>query len=108
VDEGREIVREGDAGDRFYMVARGKVEITKTNEDGSQRRVTVLENGDYFGEIALLENRPRTASVRALQATTLLVLHRARLLELMQRLPELRTTLVAEADKRSRSLVEPA
>ncbi len=103
----RDIVREGDPGDRFYMIARGRVQVTKAQPDGSQRRVAVLENGDYFGEIALLENRPRSATVSTLLPCTFLVLHRARLVELMQRVPDLGPSLTSEAERRSRSLVEP-
>jgi ATP-binding cassette subfamily B protein len=62
----RVIVQEGDIGDRFYLIARGSVEITRSAaSDGAEHVVNVLDDGDYFGEIALLERTPRTASVRA-------------------------------------------
>jgi CRP-like cAMP-binding protein len=59
---GAEIVQEGDAGDRFYVVLSGM--LTVTQEARGERRM--LKPGDYFGEVALTMDVPRTASIRAL------------------------------------------
>jgi len=59
---GAEVVQEGHAGDRFYVVLSGMLAVTQ--EARGERRV--LKPGDYFGEVALTMDVPRTASIRAL------------------------------------------
>ena len=80
------IITEGDEGDLFYIIVRGRVEILKKIDD-KDKRVKVLEDGDFFGEIALLSNVPRTASVRTVIPTLLISLKRSRFLELTASVP---------------------
>lgn len=88
VGAGREVFCEGDAGDRFYLIARGTVEVLKGQPGGAPARVAQLEDGDYFGEIALSTDAPRGATIRTLTPCRLLSLDRAAFLELMERAPE--------------------
>lgn len=101
VPAGRAIVVEGDSGDKFYLVARGAVAITQKQTDGTERRLAVLQDGDYFGEIALLRNVPRTASVSSLRPTTLLSLQRDHFDRLLARAPGLHAKLEAEFNARN-------
>ena len=71
VAAGELLFSQGDAGDRFYVVAGGRLEVVV---DG--RRRTVLGDGEGFGEIALVRECPRTATVRALAPGQLLALDR--------------------------------
>jgi ATP-binding cassette, subfamily B, bacterial len=97
--QSRTIVHEGDRGDRFYVIVRGSVEVLKRNDGadnagrGDQRRLRVLQVGDHFGELALLRNIPRTASVRTLTPCTLLALASEQFNYVIERAPQLRTRM---------------
>jgi MFS family permease len=71
IDPGTVIVREGDPGDRFYMLAEGTVGVTTHEQSLGE-----LEAGAYFGEIALIRGVPRTATVTALMPVVLYALDR--------------------------------
>ena len=75
VPAGTEVIRQGDRGDRFYMIAAGLADVTV---DG--RRVATLGPGGSFGEIALLHNTPRTATVTAREGLDLIVVDQAEFL----------------------------
>src|ERR1700730_13880326 len=68
---GQHVFREGDLGTEMYIIQEGKVEIL--NRMGDEDRVlAVLEKGDFFGEMSVLEDLPRAASARALTDIRLL------------------------------------
>jgi CRP-like cAMP-binding protein len=73
---GRVIIRQGDRGDRFYIVRRGHVEVTQTDSRGVSEVVNQLDRGDYFGELALLRDAPRNATCRTTVPTEVLSLSR--------------------------------
>jgi ATP-binding cassette subfamily B protein len=85
----RSIVQQGDKGDRFYILARGTVEVSRV-EGGRATVLAKLTDGDYFGEMALLSDRPRNATVRTLTACVCLSLPRDLFNRLLAREPELR------------------
>jgi Cyclic nucleotide-binding domain len=90
VSPGEVVIREGDTGDRFYVIEDGEVAVSQNG-----RPVTTLGAGKYFGEIALLHHLPRQATVTASTPTTLLALDRVEFLEAVTRHPHSRE--VAEA-----------
>ena len=70
-----EIVRQGDEGREFFMVTEGSVAIVRS-ENGKDETLNRLNAGSYFGEVALIKNQPRNASVIATEPTTCYVLDR--------------------------------
>ncbi len=74
VEPGTLIVREGDTSNEMFVVIHGELEVVKKADDGSQVRVAMLGPGDWFGEMAILNVHPRSASVRALAPSLLLTL----------------------------------
>jgi CRP-like cAMP-binding protein len=68
------IVREGELGVAFYIVAKGHVEVVKGLGSGNEQMVARLGPGEFFGEMALFDNQVRSHSVRALEDTECLVL----------------------------------
>ncbi len=87
------VVQQGDPGDRFYVIVRGSVEILRTDANGEEDRIALLEDGDHFGEIALLKDVPRTATVRTLTPCTFLSLQQTHFSLLVDRSPRVRQIL---------------
>ncbi|KAJ3028257.1 UNVERIFIED_CONTAM: hypothetical protein HDU68_002064 [Siphonaria sp. JEL0065] len=63
-EDGAIVIRQGDVGDQFYIIESGEAAVTKS-ENGSEKKYPSLKKGDYFGELALLTDKPRQATVRA-------------------------------------------
>jgi ATP-binding cassette, subfamily B, bacterial len=90
------IARQGEAGDKLYLIDQGEVELS-VNDALGDHAVGTLHEGEYFGDIALLLEIPRPGSVRAASATELLTLGRADLNDLAAQLPDLAQRLSTEA-----------
>lgn len=68
------IVDEGLAGDYMYVIRSGRVKVTKASDDGREKIMNLFSVGDFFGEMSLLDDEPRSASVTTLEPTLLLAL----------------------------------
>ena len=101
---GQTLVREGDPAAKFYIVARGRLAVTAHGASGNPVSIATQQDGDFFGEIALVEDTPRTATVTAEGATTLLALGRSAFDRLMERRPALREAMAAVAAQRRAEL----
>ena len=105
----RDVFREGDPGDKFYIVARGTLTVWINTADGGQKQIRTMDDGDHFGEIALMEDTPRTATVRTSSDCIFLTLARDPFLKLLEREPQLRESfqkVVAERLKASATILK--
>lgn len=84
--KGDVIFREGDMGDNMYIIQSGAVEISQI-KDGHKHVLAILESGNFFGEMALIDSRPRSATAAAISRSRLLFLARDTLMERVRQDP---------------------
>jgi CRP-like cAMP-binding protein len=107
----RMIISEGDPGDCLYGILSGRVRIYCSSVEGEEITLNVLEAGDLFGEIALLDGNTRTASAAAMEQTDLLRIHRDHFLPYLKINPELilgMLTLLCQRLRWTTSVIEDA
>src|SRR3546814_15187632 len=103
---GRIVFQEGDPGNKFYIVARGRLENYVQWGNDREHVLSVMEDGDWFGELALIEPVPRTWGVRTIAATVCLTLERKKLLMLLERDPKMKEVVEETAYARTEELKE--
>jgi CRP-like cAMP-binding protein len=101
-DEGAVIFMRGDPGDSLCGVATGRVRISTTGPRGKEVFLNIMEPGDAFGEIALLDGSPRTATATAMSRTELFIVARDAFTTLLESQPQLATHLIQLLCKRVR------
>ncbi len=83
--KGAVIFAQGDDGDTLFGVAAGRVRISASGAGGQEVFLNIMEPGDTFGEIAVMDGLPRTAGATALDQTTVILIKRADFLQLLER-----------------------
>jgi CRP-like cAMP-binding protein len=96
------IFHAGDPADAVFVVASGRVKVVVTSSDGKEFILTVLGAGQVFGEMALLESAPRSATVVTLSAVELLVISRSDFQRLLDSNPRIAQKLMAILSRRLR------
>ncbi len=96
------IFHAGDPADAVFVVASGRVKVVITSSDGKEFILTVLGAGQVFGEMALLESAPRSASVVTLSAVEVLVINRVDFQRLLESNPRISLRLMAILSRRLR------
>jgi MFS family permease len=100
VPDNTPIVRQGELGDKVYLIRSGEAAVLVRNSAGVEEEVEVLHTMDYFGEVALLRDVPRTATVRARGRVELFSLTRADFQEVLGRSEAFRETVSRTSDAR--------
>jgi CRP-like cAMP-binding protein len=100
--KGEAIIEERTSAERFFIIYRGKIEITKQFEDGEQFVLAVHSDGDFFGEMALLDEGPRSATARAVEPTSVLEISRADFETLLYKAPVVAYHIIRELSSRLR------
>jgi len=96
------VIKQGDKGDALYIISKGCVAVQHSNKHNEQQLMAELREGDFFGEMALLGDQLRKASVIAKQPLTLLRLRRKHVIQLANEYPELSNQLEQTSSNRSR------
>ena len=99
---GQEIVRQGDTGVGAFIIKKGRVEAVQ-DRSGNEHKLAVLKTGDMFGEMALLDEFPRSATVRALEPTTCLGIQRWHFKGILESHPQIALALLPVLTKRLRN-----
>ena len=100
--KGSVILFEDDPGDALYVVAKGQVKVVLIGEDGREVILSVLGEGTFFGEMALLDDEPRSAHVIAMEDSTVLALRREDFRARLRNSPEVAIALLRELSRRLR------
>lgn len=103
---GATIVTQGKGGEGFFVVKSGKVEVVRERADGTKSVVNTLSEGDFFGEMALLDDGPRTATCIAVEPTKCYVLPRWDFVAVLREEPDMAVVILEEMAKRFRAALD--
>lgn len=104
--KGSIIVQQNASGDTFYIVISGRAKVTLLNVDGKEIVLAVLKEGDFFGELSLLDNEPRSASVIIMEDATVFSLTRTQFYQLITAHPDMLRKVLKEMCARLRDADE--
>ena len=97
------IIREGDLGEEMFIIEEGEVEIFKTVA-GTERVLVTLERGDFFGEMAMLEDEPRSSSAHAVTPSKLMRINRELFDDMLRQNPQVAVRMMRKLSRRLREL----
>jgi len=105
-EAGDVIFRKEDSGYTLYLIAAGAVKIAVSSPDGGEVILAILRSGQFFGELSLFDDQPRSADATAVEQTELLALSREDLLRVLERRPGVAVHLLKVLSQRLRTTNE--
>ena len=100
------LINEGDQTDSLYVILEGKAKVFVSDENGKEAILNILSAGEYFGELALVDDAPRSASVMTMEPTKVMVVSKADFKSCLAKNPEMAFNLIQALTKQVRSLTE--
>ncbi len=97
------ILMEEESGTALFVIVTGKVKVARSSNDGREVILTILTDGDFFGEMAILDGLTRSATVVATEETELFMLQRNDFMNLLHEHPEISIVLLQELTRRLRA-----
>ena len=97
------VFHEDESGDVFCLIREGRVKVTMISPEGKEIILSMLGPGDFFGEMSLLDNQPRSATVIATENLELLIIWRSDFLQLLHENFSISRKVLAELSRRLRS-----
>ena len=98
----RVVIMAEEEGDSLFVIHTGKVKVSIVSEDGREVILTILGEGNFFGEMSILDGNPRSANVTTIEETELLMVRRADFLRFIQQTPQVAIKLLAVLAQRLR------
>jgi hypothetical protein len=103
---GKTVIKEGEPGETMYLMMEGEVSVNKSHGEGREIELDRISAGDYFGEMALFEDIPRSATIRTEKESRLLVLHKREFAEIVREYPQIALHICKVLGARLRKLHE--
>ncbi len=98
------VLLEDDTGSRLmFIIIKGKVKVSVTSLGGKETILAMLGEGDYFGEMSLIDGEPRSASVMTLEPSEIMIIQRGDLMDLLESKPRLALSMLVEFSRRLRA-----
>ncbi|MCK5097961.1 MAG: cyclic nucleotide-binding domain-containing protein, partial [Desulfobacteraceae bacterium] len=98
------VIKQNDVGETVFLVIDGEVEVIKELTDGNKMKIAIIGAGDSFGEMALLEDEPRSATIRTTKPSRFLIIHQQEFKETVMEYPRIALKICKVLSRRLRHL----